>query len=93
MNINTIHSCAAWLFNPYICWIMVFSALLGAYYNATLRFKLSYVIWVTSNLYLMIHNFRIHESAQATMYVVYLVINIIGLKNTIGNKGWLTPKK
>jgi ABC-type glycerol-3-phosphate transport system permease component len=73
--------------------VVVFSALLGAYYNATLRFKLSYVIWVMSNLYLMVRNFRINENAQATMYVVYLIINIIGLRNTIGHKGWLTPKK
>jgi hypothetical protein len=27
------------------------------------------------------------------MYIVYLVINIIGLKNTIGDQGWLRPKK
>lgn len=93
MDTNLLHLSMCWLFNPYVCWIAVFSALLGAYYNATLRFKLSYVIWVASNCYLMIHNFQIHESAQATMYIVYLVINIIGLKNTIGDQGWLRPKK
>jgi hypothetical protein len=73
-----------------ILWIVMIVALLGSYYNATMRLKLSYVLWLLTNGVLVWHNFRIGECQQCILYAVYLYTAIIGIKNTIHQKGWLS---
>ena len=70
-------------------WFFMFVALAGAYFNATMRCKLSYVIWLLSNGFFVWHNFVIEEYAQCVMFGFYLIIAIIGVKNTIHQSGWL----
>lgn len=68
--------------------IFVAIALLGSFYNATLRMKLSYVLWMGSNVCLCIHNFLIKEYSQAFLFGAYLITSIIGIKNTWYDKSW-----
>jgi hypothetical protein len=74
-----------------LTWVSVGIALFGSYLNATLRLKLCYILWLFSNGFLLIHNINIKEYAQATMYVVYCIITLIGIKNTIKDTSWLSP--
>ncbi|MDR2735581.1 MAG: hypothetical protein LBB20_01935 [Puniceicoccales bacterium] len=76
-----------------LTWISVIISLWGSYLNATLRLKLCYVLWLFSNIFLLIHNALIKEYAQATMYTIYLMITFIGIKNTIKDEGWLSPQR
>ncbi len=69
--------------------MFVIIALFGSICNAVMRIKLSYVFWFVSNIYLSIHNFYIHEYAQAFLFSAYLITSIIGLKNSFRNGGWL----
>ncbi|MDR2377565.1 MAG: hypothetical protein LBD54_02315 [Puniceicoccales bacterium] len=87
MNIDLIPQLLAWVFNPYACWVAVVWSLIGSYFNATMRIKLSYIIWLPSNIYLVIYNIRIGQSAQGVLFSFYLFFNLIGLKNTFGSKG------
>jgi hypothetical protein len=41
--------------------IFVGIAIAGSFYNATLRVKLSYVLWLISNFYICAHYFAIGE--------------------------------
>jgi hypothetical protein len=66
-------------------------ALMGSYYNATMRLKLSYALWLLTNAVLVWHNFHIGERQQCILYAVYLYTAIVGIKNTQRHKGWLTP--
>ena len=68
--------------------IFVGIALLGSFYNATLRMKLSYVLWMISNIYLCVHNFCIKEYSQAFLFGAYLITSAIGMKNTWHDKSW-----
>ncbi|MDR1891347.1 MAG: hypothetical protein LBQ23_04235 [Puniceicoccales bacterium] len=68
-------------------------ALLGSFYNATLRMKLSYVLWLISNIYLCVHNFTIKEYSQAFLFGAYLITTFIGIKNTYKDKNWFKPRK
>jgi len=86
MNTDSFSSLAGWIFNPCACWIFVLLSLAGSYCNATLRLKSSYVIWLPSNIYLMIYNIRIGESAQGLLFTAYLFFNLIGLRNTFRGK-------
>ncbi|UPA28637.1 MAG: hypothetical protein LW808_001020 [Verrucomicrobiota bacterium] len=71
-----------------VIWTFTAIALLGSYFNATTRFKLSYVLWLGSNFFFVWHNFRIGEVQQCVLYLVYLYTAILGLKNTYHQKGW-----
>ncbi|MDR1366819.1 MAG: hypothetical protein LBJ13_02855 [Puniceicoccales bacterium] len=73
-----------------ILWVVMVIALLGSYYNATMRLKLSYVLWLFTNVVLVWHNFCIGEHQQCILYAVYLYTAIIGIRNTIYQKGWLS---
>jgi hypothetical protein len=68
-------------------------ALLGSFYNATFRMKLSYTLWLISNVYLCIHNFTIGEYSQAFLFGAYLITTLVGIKNTYKDNGWFKPKK
>ncbi|MDR2807240.1 MAG: hypothetical protein LBB11_03740 [Puniceicoccales bacterium] len=72
-----------------VLWSCATLALVGSYYNATARYKLSYVLWLIIDLFFIWHNYRIGEKQQCALYVFYFIIAIIGLKNTIHHKGWL----
>jgi hypothetical protein len=65
-------------------------ALLGSICNAMMRIKLSYVFWLVSNIFLACYNFKIKEYSQAFMFGAYLIIAMIGLRNSIGDRGWLS---
>ncbi|MDR2436383.1 MAG: hypothetical protein LBD33_03705 [Puniceicoccales bacterium] len=69
----------------------VIIALIGSVSNCMMRIKLSYVLYVVSNVFFVIHNFRIGERSQAFMYVVYFVTGVIGLRNSIGD-GWFSKR-
>lgn len=90
MNTTEIVNEASTNWNVIVTWIMTFFALLGAYYNATMRCKLSYAIWLLTNGYFVWHNYVISEYPQCVMFSFYLIIAIIGIKNTIKQPGWLT---
>lgn len=64
----------------------VIISLIGSMCNAIMLIKLSYALWLVSNIFLLAHNFHIGEHSQAFMYVVYLITGIIGLRNSIGDK-------
>ncbi|MDR0693505.1 MAG: hypothetical protein LBF49_02975 [Puniceicoccales bacterium] len=68
-------------------------ALMGSFYNATLRMKLSYTLWLISNVYLCIHNFIIKEYSQAFLFGAYLITTFVGIKNSYKDKDWFKPKK
>ena len=68
--------------------VFVGIALLGSFYNATLRMKLSYVLWMISNVYLCTHNLLIKEYSQAFLLGAYLITSMIGMKNTWHDKDW-----
>ncbi|MDR1303111.1 MAG: hypothetical protein LBJ81_00640 [Puniceicoccales bacterium] len=72
-----------------LLWIVMVVALLGSYYNATMRLKLSYVLWLMTNAVLVWHNFCIGERQQCILYAVYLYTAALGIRNTIHQKGWL----
>jgi hypothetical protein len=74
-------------------WIFVAMALAGSFYNATLRVKLSYVLWLISNVYLCAYNASIGQYSQAFMFGAYLVTTFIGIKNTYKDKYWFRPNK
>jgi hypothetical protein len=63
-------------------------ALVGSFFNATLRMKLSYVLWLISNTYLCVHNFAIGEHAQSFLFGAYLITTFIGLRNTYKDPHW-----
>jgi multisubunit Na+/H+ antiporter MnhB subunit len=71
-----------------VLWIFMGIALVGSYYNATMRCKLSYILWLFSNLFFVWHNLSIGEIQQGLMYGVYFILAIIGMKNSIHQKGW-----
>ncbi|MDR1433524.1 MAG: hypothetical protein LBI61_04310 [Puniceicoccales bacterium] len=73
--------------------ISVGISLVGSFYNATLRLKLSYVLWLISNVCLCAHNFAIGEYAQAFMFGALLIMTFIGLRSTIRDKYWFRPNK
>jgi hypothetical protein len=73
-----------------VLWIVMVVALLGAYYNATMRLKLSYMIWLVTDAALVWHNFCIGEWQQCILYVVYFCTVVLGIRNTIHQKGWLS---
>jgi hypothetical protein len=73
-----------------ILWIVMVVALWGSYFNATMRLKLSYVLWLLTNGVLVWHNFCIGERQQCILYAVYLYTAVIGIRNTIHQKGWLS---
>jgi nicotinamide riboside transporter PnuC len=66
-------------------------ALIGSVSNSMMRIKLSYVLWIVSNVFFVIHNFRIGEHSQAFMYAIYLVTGVTGLRNSIGD-GWFSKR-
>jgi hypothetical protein len=68
-------------------------ALLGSFCNATLRMKLSYVLWLVSNVYLCVHNSIIGEYSQAFLFGAYLVTTFIGIRNTYKDPSWFEPKR
>jgi hypothetical protein len=72
-----------------ILWFFTVMALLGSYFNATMRWKLSYMIWFWSNFYFVWHNFAIGEKQQGTLFVFYLITAVLGIRSTIHQKGWL----
>ena len=69
----------------------VIIALVGSVYNSMMRIKLSYVLYCISNVFFVVHNFRIGERSQAFMYVIYFVTAVIGLRNSIGD-GWFSKR-
>jgi len=71
-------------------WAFTIVALAGSYFNATMRVKLSYALWFTSNFFFLWHNFQVHELQQGVLFAFYLFTSIVGLKNTYKQKGWLT---
>jgi hypothetical protein len=73
-----------------ILWVVMAVALLGSYYNATMRLKLSYVLWLLTNGVLVWHNFCIGERQQCILYAVYSYTAILGVRNTFHQKGWLS---
>ncbi|MDR3144296.1 MAG: hypothetical protein LBT64_02220 [Puniceicoccales bacterium] len=68
-------------------------SLVGSLCNATLRIKLSYVLWLISNVFLCAHNIYIGEHSQAFMFAVNLMISIVGIKNTHSDPFWFRPNK
>jgi hypothetical protein len=60
-------------------------SLVGSFYNATLRIRLSYVIYLVSNVYFCIHNIAIGERAQTVLFGTYTLTALIGLYNTRGD--------
>lgn len=72
--------------------LFVIISLIGSVYNSLMYIKLSYAIWLASNVFLLAHNFRIGEYSQAFMYSIYLVTSVIGLRNSM-NDGWLSRRK
>jgi hypothetical protein len=73
--------------------VFVIIALLGSICNATMRVKLSYVLWLVSNVFLACYNFCIREYSQAFLFGAYLITSMIGLKNSIGDEGWFSRRK
>ena len=73
--------------------VFVVIALLGSFYNATLRMKLSYMLWLVSNGYLCVHNFIIKEYSQSVLFGAYLITTAIGIKNTYKDRYWFKPNK
>ncbi|MDR3317440.1 MAG: hypothetical protein LBS71_01390 [Puniceicoccales bacterium] len=71
-------------------WVFTWIALVGSYYNATMRCKLSYILWFVSNFFFLGHNFRIGEIQQGVLYTVLLITSVVGIKNTIHQKGWFS---
>jgi hypothetical protein len=69
-----------------VLWVFMIIALAGAYYNATMRCKLSYILWLFTNSFFVWHNFSIGEIQQGLMYGVYFFLAIVGTKNTIHQK-------
>ncbi|MDR2200763.1 MAG: hypothetical protein LBN94_01455 [Puniceicoccales bacterium] len=74
-----------------ILWIVMVIALMGSYFNATMRMRLSYLLWLLTNTVLVWHNFCIGERQQCVLYAVYLYTAILGLRNTKHHKSWLLP--
>lgn len=70
-------------------WFFTIVALLGSYFNATMRCKLSYVLWLGSNVFFLWHNFRVGEVQQGVLFAFYLYTAILGIKNTYHQEGWL----
>ncbi len=70
--------------------LFVFIALVGSICNSMMRIKLSYVFWLVSNVYLLVHNFLIHEYSQGFLFSAYLITSIVGLRNAFkSGGGWL----
>jgi hypothetical protein len=67
-------------------------AIAGSFYNATLRIKLSYAMWLASNTFLCAYNLFIGEYAQGLLFGVNLITTLVGIKNTYGDKYWFKPR-
>jgi hypothetical protein len=72
-----------------LLWGFTAIALMGSYYNATMRCKLSYALWFLSNFFFSWHNFCIGEIQQCVLYIFLLLTSIVGFRNTMRQKGWL----
>ena len=73
-----------------VLWLFTGIALLGSYFNATMRVKLSYFLWFVSNFFFLWHNFHVGELQQGILFAFYLFTSIVGIKNTYKQEGWLT---
>jgi hypothetical protein len=71
--------------------VFVIIALTGSVCNSMMRIKLSYMLWLVSNMFFVVYNFHIGERSQAFMYSVYIITGIVGLKNSIGD-GWFSKR-
>lgn len=63
-----------------LCWVCTVFAIIGAILNAK-RKKACFIIWINTNLFLVVHNVMIQEYAQASLWGVYVGIAIYGLIN------------
>ncbi|MDR1255380.1 MAG: hypothetical protein LBJ94_00405 [Puniceicoccales bacterium] len=75
-----------------MAWIFVVVSLIGSVYNAMMYIKLSYALWLGSNIFLLAHNIRIREYSQAFLFGAYLIISIVGLKNSMRD-GWFDSRR
>lgn len=62
-------------------WTLVIGALVGAVFNSYGKYLICYRIWVVTNFFLCIANFRDEDYAQAFLFFAYFLTSINGLYN------------
>jgi len=60
-----------------ITWIITILALIGSILNIKKR-RECFILWILTNLYWIIHDFRIGEQAQGVLFMTYSIFSIWG---------------
>ncbi|MCK5613164.1 nicotinamide mononucleotide transporter [Candidatus Pacearchaeota archaeon] len=63
-----------------LTWVMAASCVIGAILNAK-KSIIGFYIWLPTNIMWVLFSLRLAQYAQASLFAVYTVIAIIGIKN------------
>ena len=63
-----------------LTWVMAASCVIGAILNAK-KSIIRFYIWLPTNIMWVLFSLRLAQYAQASLFAVYTVIAIIGIKN------------